>query len=34
MGTIIFLAVLIDSFRHAQLMKLGRTKIRAEEVSV
>lgn len=33
MGAIIFLAVLIDSFRHAQLLKLGRSKIRAEEVS-
>lgn len=32
MGAIIFLAVLIDSFRHAQLLKLGRSKIRAEEV--
>ncbi|HVF28534.1 MAG TPA: ABC transporter permease [Pyrinomonadaceae bacterium] len=34
MGAIIFLAVLIDSFRHAQLLKLGRSRIRVEEVSV
>ncbi|HVF86661.1 MAG TPA: hypothetical protein VM866_03685 [Pyrinomonadaceae bacterium] len=33
MGAIIFLAVLIGSLRHAQLLKMGRSKIRAEEVS-